>query len=548
MRSRIRFDVPPAPVVFHPCHRHRFLFLSISKNGCTSVKQAILAADGEPGSANTTRIHEALGFRHNGRTCLAPYAVCGSEFDDYTRFAVWRSPASRFRSLRGWLNGADGRKRFRWLTLRDTIESFDAKTLLALVEAELEASHIDAVDEHVRLQYHTLQAAPDLDYIVPMELLDAFMKEKFGLAIDRRNESGQAAGEAARERIPAALARLTAPDAMIPTWFSDRFYRPDWTAADLAARAAPHSVCVVLILQCREQVDDLDTLELWTVANTAIVLAASEDGRLPTRSIEIDRVTIGGRLVAGDNFERALHEAVTLAWQRSEFVLVVYGDERASAGGGTDEAIDAPIHAVEVAVPDGSSRLVSRLFRRGSAIAALRSGTPCPASGESAALFGVRLAKLPHRSPPLALARDDIARVRAGAVIAAADRDLVLAELLASLGRHEEAIAAFSACDLDTMHPSTASFVALRKAEQMRSAGRSVAEVLEVYHRSWGFQKSKIEPLYHIATLLRAAGQVDAALAAARRATNAPLRDVAVYFDRSIYEYPARHEYGHSAR
>ncbi|GJL83899.1 MAG: hypothetical protein DHS20C01_35330 [marine bacterium B5-7] len=549
-RSRIDTAIAPAPVVFHPCHKHRFLFLSISKNACTSIKHAILSEEQSDLEVDVQYVHQRLGFRHNGKTCLSPYAVCTNTYKGYTRFAVWRDPLDRLKSLVSWLNG-EGRSRLRWLNIRKDLETMDATSLLDLVRAEFGTPDIDSIDEHIRLQFHTLQAAPELDYLVPIEHIDDFMDEKFGIQLTRLNRSDNHKETTVGSHFQSPATQLTYIDSKIPDWHANRFYRlpTAWVRDDFArSNSVMASTCVVWVVHTNAQLKAVVASGLVNITSKIVIVDVSEDGTLPVESVDYPDAVVVETLTARDDFTKAIRAAFELAWQHAPYVLLVYGDETISTGYPGNEHLEDLVYAVDISVPDGSSRSVPRMFRRNSTLPILRAGIAYPGIVVCERFPGITLAKSASLAPDLGIARKDVDDILANTGISEGDRNVLLGDLYALLGRHDEAIKAYSLCQLESMPAQVASYILYQKANQWLAAGKDAASALKIYNEAWEISPQKAEPLYQIATLLRRAGEVTSALAAARKATNMPLLDTSVYYDRTIYEYRSRIEYGYCAK
>jgi hypothetical protein len=213
-------SLPPTPpakrgeVLFYCCHQLRFLYLSIPKCACTSMKALILRHDGLNPSEDQEAIHAQLGYAH-----APPHAYDARRVDDlaglseYLRFAVYRDPVERFVSL--YVN-----KVVQQMGTQDIFTSHFGKSMDAFLDTaeELFASYaMPSIDHHLRPQAYWLNAT-QLDWIVPLEELRKFMRKHFSVSLPQRNTS-----KSALERISplqrSRIMRLYAEDYEInPQW------------------------------------------------------------------------------------------------------------------------------------------------------------------------------------------------------------------------------------------------------------------------------------------------------------------------------------------
>src|SRR6185503_9734097 len=101
--ARIRDPAPASPAMnlFFACHSRRFIFLSIAKNACTTLKHLSYELDsGHPFPATDPRwIHDHLGYRPvPGRIIDRRDRAQLAQYSGYTRFVVYRDPIERILS------------------------------------------------------------------------------------------------------------------------------------------------------------------------------------------------------------------------------------------------------------------------------------------------------------------------------------------------------------------------------------------------------------------------------------------------------------------
>jgi hypothetical protein len=200
---------------FFACHRRRFLFLSVSKCGCSTVKKQIFKEEmgGEFEGADLA-VHDVFGYAQRESSVMSlgnrrswePFAEQG-----YVRFAVWRDPVARLLSTyrEKVLNAQSGAPFFqqcRGMNLDEFIE------LVGRVVAEVSP---EKMDEHLRPQSACYDAG-DVDWIVPLERLDEFLWERFGLEpIQRANTTNTRLTQAMTEAQRARIAEIYAQDGLI---------------------------------------------------------------------------------------------------------------------------------------------------------------------------------------------------------------------------------------------------------------------------------------------------------------------------------------------
>ncbi|MEE4219028.1 MAG: glycosyltransferase [Xanthomonadales bacterium] len=176
------------PNLFFLCHKHRFMYLGISKNASTSLKQHMWWEENEgrledqPGA-----IHRYWGWKPvRGRTIDREDSQQLALYPDYVKFAVYRDPVSRF------LSAYHNR-----LLFPDFAHPFFAGKRLAgmgldqfirVTESVLKIENHLHIDEHLRPQAWCYEPV-DVDFIVPIEQLDAFLLNQFGIV--RRAKTNQ---------------------------------------------------------------------------------------------------------------------------------------------------------------------------------------------------------------------------------------------------------------------------------------------------------------------------------------------------------------------
>lgn len=180
------------PNLFFVCESRRFLFLSISKNACTTIKHLIYELDtGHPFACEDPwEIHDQMGYAavpgrvidRRDRAQLAALADC-------TRFTVYRDPVERL--LSAYADkippGSVGADYF----VKRGLVGMALDPFLDVVEQVLSLSDPLLMDEHLRPQ-HLCFAPGDVEFVVPIEHLTRFLAQRFGARPTRRFNAGRA--------------------------------------------------------------------------------------------------------------------------------------------------------------------------------------------------------------------------------------------------------------------------------------------------------------------------------------------------------------------
>jgi len=170
------------PNMFFLCHRHRFMFIGIAKNASTSLKQiAMLEEQDVREHRKTNSPHRYWGFKPSrGRTIELTNQSELSEYPNYIKFAVYRDPVSRF--LSAYHNRLIYFDREHEFYFRHRLSGMGLEQFLQVAENALKISNREHIDEHIRPQAWYYDAS-DVDVIVPIERLDTFLLDSFGIRL-----------------------------------------------------------------------------------------------------------------------------------------------------------------------------------------------------------------------------------------------------------------------------------------------------------------------------------------------------------------------------
>lgn len=149
-------------------------FVAISKNAVTYLKNIAIYTKTGYIAADKSEIHELVGYYpENGY--LHPVGESDEEWGKgIMKFAIWRDPVERLVSCYKHFCLDQHRQRYYiYLNLYQD-SSFDR--FMEYVRFELGKADPLYQDEHIRRQ-SDYYAKEDVDYIVPLKKLDAFLKE-----------------------------------------------------------------------------------------------------------------------------------------------------------------------------------------------------------------------------------------------------------------------------------------------------------------------------------------------------------------------------------
>ena len=157
------------------------MFLSISKNACSSLKSLIYRIDyGEDFvMKNNSGIHEFWGFQaKKDRIIDVRDKKELANYPDYIKFVVYRDPVDRFVSV--YHNKVIDSPKPHVFYVTHKLEGLSFEAFLDKSKDILDVKDPLHIDEHMRPQSNYFKPT-DVDYIVRLEDLNAFLKEKFNI-------------------------------------------------------------------------------------------------------------------------------------------------------------------------------------------------------------------------------------------------------------------------------------------------------------------------------------------------------------------------------
>ena len=531
----------PSRVMFYANHRDRFLCLVIAKNASSSLKGMILDSIGEDISHGfeAARPHHRLGYEPDNLHCIDAHSVNDPKYKDYTRFAVWRDPVDRFESLLAWIN-LKGRQHGRWGKIRQQLPELDVEDLLKLIEAEVEQGSVDEIDQHLRCQYHYLQCVPELDFLVPVEHLQQFFREKFALELPHWHATPSQSRQQLPESHRQTVQSLYNVDWLIPVWMQEKIYLP---ADSQGPSGMLEGTAVVLVVHSESQLGlQQRNLAVLSRAKSLVLLDASggtiESSRLKQFCSFID----SHEIVVGGSHD-ALGQAISLAHEKSRHAFLLYGDE----------IIRPPVMSVsfaagghvEILFATGSSQVSRRFVSRDDTAVTLVSGVSGCYTEQPGLLNGLCLCKSPAHAPGRQIIENDIGQLE-GLVSAkdSAINQYILGETYAALSRHRESRQAFRLSALLADNADLKFVAYYHQARQAEQMGEDTLDIVASLEAAWQASPGRAEALYRMGWIFRQHNELDPAERVLRQAMNLPLRHLHIFFDRSVYEYRARMEHG----
>ena len=169
------------PNLFFLCHKHRFMYLGISKNASTSMKQLMWHLEnGNRGVDEPVLIHRYWGFKPvEGRSIDRGDRRRLAVYKDYLRFVVYRDPVSRF--LSAYHSNVLFSPMAHPYYTGKRLEGMGLDQFIRVAESALKIRNPLHIDEHLRPQAWCYKPR-DVDFIVPIEHLQAFLMQQFGIA------------------------------------------------------------------------------------------------------------------------------------------------------------------------------------------------------------------------------------------------------------------------------------------------------------------------------------------------------------------------------
>jgi hypothetical protein len=179
--------------LFFVSHKKKFMFLSVSKNACSSLKSILYRVEyGHefvPGRSGNRGVHHFWNYspyRGRGTKIDRGNKSMLSRYPDYLRFVVYRDPVDRFMSLYHNKVLWPPHPHFYYTEMR--LEGLALDPFLDVVEEALQIRNPLYIDEHMRPQARCC-TREDVDYIVPIKSLTDFLRDKLDVAyMPQRNQ------------------------------------------------------------------------------------------------------------------------------------------------------------------------------------------------------------------------------------------------------------------------------------------------------------------------------------------------------------------------
>lgn len=175
---------------FFLCPEKKFMFLSISKNACTTLKSLLfrLSYGRDFESGRNSGVHEFWGFSEKpGRVVERGDTAGLSAFADYTRFTVYRDPVDRF--LATYRNKVLFSTEPHVFFARSGLTNIGLNAFIDAVEEVLDLENPLLIDEHIRPQYLQYRRS-EVDHVVDIGNLDKYLESVYGITdVPRENRS-----------------------------------------------------------------------------------------------------------------------------------------------------------------------------------------------------------------------------------------------------------------------------------------------------------------------------------------------------------------------
>ena len=157
------------------------MFLSISKNACTSLKALLFELTyGRPyENADGFGIHDFWGYgEHPGRIIRRGNEAALREHINFCRFAAYRDPVERFLSV--YYNKVLYPPQPHGFFSRHDILNLSLDRFIEVTEEVLKIDDPLQIDEHLRPQ-HQYYAASEVNHIVHIQNLDRYLFGEYGI-------------------------------------------------------------------------------------------------------------------------------------------------------------------------------------------------------------------------------------------------------------------------------------------------------------------------------------------------------------------------------
>jgi glycosyltransferase involved in cell wall biosynthesis len=172
------------PNLFFLCHKHRFMYLAISKNASTSMKFLMWQEEhGGKSIEEPSGIHRYWGFHQSpGRAIDRRDREGLAGYSNYLKFAVYRDPVSRF--LSAYHNRVLFTNFAHPFYSGKRLSGMGLDQFIRVTESILKIENPLHIDEHLRPQAWCYEPA-EVDFIVPIDQLQLFLKQQFGIDLNR---------------------------------------------------------------------------------------------------------------------------------------------------------------------------------------------------------------------------------------------------------------------------------------------------------------------------------------------------------------------------
>ncbi|NOQ64220.1 MAG: glycosyltransferase [Methyloprofundus sp.] len=168
------------PNLFFLSHKHQLMFLGLSKNASSSLKQLFQQEEfGTTAQTDSLAPHKFWGWTAQpGRSIEVGDTKSLEIYSSYRRFAVYRDPLSRF--LSAYHNKVIYASSPHPFYIDNRLEGMGLDHFINVTAEILKIENPLHIDEHLRPQAWCYQP-DDVDYIVPIKKLSQFLLTEFGI-------------------------------------------------------------------------------------------------------------------------------------------------------------------------------------------------------------------------------------------------------------------------------------------------------------------------------------------------------------------------------
>lgn len=167
------------------CYGKKFAFVGIEKNASSYLFALVIKYDwGLEVEVVKSIVHILLGFQKDGEVRIANSQMKDLS-DDFLRFAVYRDPVERVLSFYKNKIINNQEEKFMRMIERVPVEGTMEDKFVQFLKNNAKNYTVEYTDPHILPQKYFIDGA-EIDYLVDMDDLDDFLKEKRGIEPDQK--------------------------------------------------------------------------------------------------------------------------------------------------------------------------------------------------------------------------------------------------------------------------------------------------------------------------------------------------------------------------